>query len=144
MQAIVSLIINGLLGLLALLGVIIIAALLFGKRVTKHWEYEAEFRDAAGREFGEFEIELSQIQKEEAQATIKADLKLRHEALAAQSLVRVYLDDKRVLEGTAERAGRVSLRATFGEHDLGTIAAGQECRVVVGETELAAAPLHRD
>lgn len=46
-----------------LIAVLFIFALIFGKRKVKKWEFEAEFRDSSGREFGGFDIELSHIAK---------------------------------------------------------------------------------
>ncbi len=78
---------------------LIVFALVFGKRVKKKWEYEAEFRDEAGREFGEFDIELSQIQKQEPGYTLKAEFHMRHELLGHLQTVQVFLDDLLMLEG---------------------------------------------
>ena len=144
MEAIFSLIKYAFLGLLALLGLLVVAALLFGKRVRKQWEYEAEFHDENGREYGEFDIELSQIEKEESQPTVKAKLQMRHPSLTEHQMVQVRLDKRVVLEGMVETAGRVFISRTFGESDFDTVAAGQICHVMVGGTELAAEPLRPD
>ncbi len=48
-------------GFLALIAVLVVVAVVFGKRVIRKWEYEAEFRDASGREFGELELKMSRI-----------------------------------------------------------------------------------
>jgi len=48
-------------GFFGLIGLLFLLALIFGKRIVKQWEYEAEFRDGGGREFGEFDIELSRV-----------------------------------------------------------------------------------
>ncbi len=144
MEAIFSLLKSAFLGLLVLLGLLVVAALLFGKRVKKQWEYEAEFRDADGREYGEFDIELSQIEKEELQPTIKVTLQMRHPALTEHQTVQVLLDKRVVLEAMVETAGRILVNKTFGESDLGEVAVGQTCRVTIGDTEIAAEPLKRD
>ena len=68
-------------GFFGLVGLLIVAALVFGKRIKKQWEFEAEFRDASGREFGEFDIEMSRIEKEEPDYTLKASFHMRHESL---------------------------------------------------------------
>jgi len=88
---------------------LIVFALVFGKRVKKKWEYEAEFRDEAGREFGEFDIELSQIQKQEPGYTLKAEFHMRHELPGHLQTVQVFLDDLLMLEGEVTHAGRVRL-----------------------------------
>ncbi len=144
MEAIFSLIKYAFLGLLGLLGLLVVAALLFGKRVRKQWEYEAEFRDENGREYGEFDIELSQIDKEEPQPTVKAKLQMRHPSLTEHQMVQVRLDKRVVLEGMVETPGRVFISRTFGESDFDTVATGQICQVMVGGTELAAEPLQPD
>lgn len=38
-------------------------AAIFGKRIRQRWELEAEFRDAGGKEFGEFDIQMSHIER---------------------------------------------------------------------------------
>ena len=144
MEAIISLIKSAFLSLLILLGMLVVAALLVGTRVKKQWEYEAEFRDADGREYGEFDIELSQIEKEELQPTIKVTLQLRHASLAEHQMLQILLDKRIVLEAMVETPGRVLLNKTFGESDLGEVAAGQTCRIMLGDTEIAAAPLKAD
>ena len=68
-------------GFFGLILLLIVVVVLFGKRIRKQWEYEADFRDADGREFGEFEIELSRIEKEEPDFTLKAKFRMRHPAL---------------------------------------------------------------
>ncbi len=50
-------------GFVGLLGLLVVVVVLFGKRIHKRWEFEADFLDANGREFGEFEILLSRIEK---------------------------------------------------------------------------------
>ena len=141
MESIVTLVAYGIFGLLALLVSVIV---LFGKRVIKQWEYEAEFRDEQGREFGEFEIELSQVQKEEPQPTVKARLELRHASLTEHKTVQAYVGDRLVLEGMVTTPGRIFIRRQLGEGDAGRIADGQTCRIAIGGSEQFAAPLHRD
>ena len=144
MESIATFIAYGIFGLFALLLLLIVAALVFGKRVTRQWEYEAEFRDDKGREFGEFEIELSQIEKEEPHPTVKAELKMRHESLTEHKTVQVYIDDRLVLEGMVRTPGRISIDRKLGEADVGPISSGQICRIRVGGSEQFAEPLRRD
>ncbi|MDX1516769.1 MAG: hypothetical protein R3288_08015, partial [Woeseiaceae bacterium] len=96
-------------GFFALIGLLILAALLFGKRVRKQWEYEAEFRDANGREFGEFEIESSRIEKQEPDYTLKARFHLRHASLQPGQRIEIRLDDTPVLEGRVDTPGRIRM-----------------------------------
>ena len=139
--AVVKYLFAGFFGFLALM---FLAALLFGKRIRKRWEFEAEFHDASGREFGEFDMGMSRIEKEEPDYRFKAKLRMRHDSLQPHDTVRVLVDDKTILEGMVEKAGRVFLG---DDHIRGTIdqpAAGQLCRVMIGSVELANATLVRD
>lgn len=131
-------------GMFGLIGLLILLALVFGKRVVRQWDYEAEFRDADGREYAEFDIELSQIQKEEPSPTIKAKLRMRHDSLTPHQNVQLFLDDRRILEGMVEKAGRIYIRKRFGAGDLGDVRTGQQCRIVVGGDEIASEPLRPD
>ena len=138
---IVLYILYGFFGFLLLLFVL---ALLFGKRIRKKWEYEAEFRDESGREFGEFDIEMSRIEKEETDFTFKAKFRLRHESLDMGQRVQVYLEDRLVMEGTAEKAGRIQLGNDAVISPLSEARKGQVCRVVYGGRERFAEPLRPD
>lgn len=141
MEGILSLLLYGFFGLLFLL---IAVTLIFGKRVKKQWEYEAEFRDEGGVEFGEFEIELSQIQKEEPSPTVKAELKLRHESLIQHRTVQALIDDRLILEGMVTTPGRIRIRKRMGEADAGSVSSGQICRIRIGGSEQFEEPLRRD
>ncbi len=131
-------------GFLGLLLLLVVVTVLFGKRIRKQWEYEAEFRDDSGREFGEFDIEMSQIQKEEPQPTFKATFKLRHESLEAGQRVEVYVDDVLVMAGNCQKPGRVFLDNDAVVTPLAKAAEGQDCRVVYGGKERFAEPLRPD
>lgn len=144
MEEIISLIKSAFLSLLILLGMLVVAALLAGRRAKKEWEYEAKFRDANGRQFGEFDIELSQVAKEELQPTIKAKLQMRHPSLTEHQIVQVLLDKRIVLEAMVESTGSIFVSKTFGGSDLAEVSAGQTCKVMLGDTEVAAAPLEGD
>ena len=123
------------LGFFGLIGVLFVLALLFGKRIVKQWEYEAEFRDASGREFGEFDIELSRIAKEEDADTFKAEFRMRHDELGLGQRVEVYLDDTLVLAGNVEKEGRAWLNEQHIVSELSEAREGQICRVVWGGVE---------
>ena len=128
------------LGLLAL----IVLALVFGKRIKKKWEYEAEFRDAKGREFGEFDIELSRIEKEEPNYTLKAEFDMRHESLGHLQTVQVYLDDLLILEGLVTEAGRVRLGSDRIQNQISDAPIGRICRIVCDGEELFRQEMVRD
>lgn len=133
-----------LLGFFGLIAVLFVLALIFGKRVVKQWEYEAEFRDENGREFGEFDIELSRIAKDETADTFKAEFKLRHASLEKGQRVQVFLDDVLVMEGNCENSGRILLGKDHVRTQLETAAAGQVCRIIYGGREQFSQPIVRD
>lgn len=123
------------LGFLGLIVLLFVLALLFGKRMVKKWEFEAEFRDERGKEFGEFEIELSHEAKKETLDTFKAEFSMREASLEVGQRVQVYLDDDLVLEGAVTEAGRVYLGNDAIKTQLTQARAGQVCRVVFGGVE---------
>ncbi len=131
-------------GLVVPFAVLMVLALLFGKRVKKHWEYEAEFRDASGRGFGEFDMELWQIANKESEPTFQAKFRLQHESLEAGQRVEVYVDDVLVLAGDSQKPGRIFLKTDAVITPLAEAAEGQLCRVVYGGREHFAAPLKPD
>ena len=135
---------TALLGFGALLLALFVLAVLFGKRVRKQWEYEAEFRDANGREFGEFEVELSQIDKEEPQPTAKLKLKLKDPALTVGKLAVVKLNDQVVYEVPVASGGRVSGKTIRPADEVSRPAEGDCCRVLVSGAVIAEAKLKLD
>jgi hypothetical protein len=144
MDAVFSVIKYIVFGFFGLIGALFLLALLFGKRVIKRWEYEAEFHDENGREIAEFDIELSRIAKQETEDTFKAEFKLRHPSLEAGQRVQVFLDDTLVLEGTSKHAGRILLGAEHIKTPLDAASEGQLCRVVYGGVERFTASIVRD
>jgi hypothetical protein len=131
MDTLFSIVLYILYGFFGLILLLFVLAMLFGKRIKKKWEFEAEFRDAKGREFGEFDIEMSRVEKEEPDFSFKAEFKLRHESLEVGQRLQVYLDETLVMEGTVSAAGRIRL--------------GQEAvRVVYGGLEHFAEPIRPD
>ncbi|MDJ0907120.1 MAG: hypothetical protein QNI96_13960 [Woeseiaceae bacterium] len=131
-------------GFAGLIGLLVVVVMLFGKRIHKRWEFEADFRDATGREFGEFEIQLSRIEKEEPEDTLKAKLRLRHPSLVQHATVQVFIDDTLVLEKMVEKEGRIYVRTKDLVNPVDSVTAGQVCRVVVGGTVIASAGFHPD
>ena len=128
----------------ALLLALFVLAFLFGNRVRKQWEYEADFLNSSGREYGEFEIELSQIEKEEPEPTAKLKLQLRDPALGAGSRAVVTLNDQPVFETTIETAGRVLATETRSADAVTRPAEGDICRVLVNGSVIAEAELKLD
>ncbi len=144
MEFVFTLIKNALLAFVGFIAFLFVIALLFGKRKTKRWEYEAEFLDQSGREFGEFDIELSKIEKEEPDFTFKAELSLRHSRLVDGADVQVLLDELLVLRGTVETPGRIRLGNSHIVNALTEARPGQEARVLIDRFEVAAAALVPD
>ena len=131
-------------GIVVPLTVLIVLVLFFGKRFKKHWEYEAEFRDASGREFGEFDMELWQIANEESGPTFQAKFRLKHESLEVGQRVEVYVDDVLVVAGNTQKPGRIFLKTNAVVAPLTQAAEGQVCRVVYGGRERFAEQLKAD
>lgn len=132
---------SGFFGLIVLLFTL---GALFGKRVRTLWEYEADFRDARGREYGEFEIEKSKIEGEDTDYTLKAKLRMRHPSLTRHATVQVYVEDTLAMETTVEKAGHIYVPNEPPLNAFNEITAGQRCRVLVGSTEIASAEFHPD
>lgn len=131
-------------GFAGLLAFLIVGALLFGKRVHKRWEYDAEFRNGTGREFGELDMEFSRVERDEADFTFKAHFKMRHPGLNVHDTVRVAVGDTTVLEGRVEKAGEIRLRQEHVRNVLDSPSRGDVSRVFAGSRELASARLVAD
>lgn len=144
METLTSILKYAVFGFFGLIAVLIVVAVLFGKRIRKQWEFEADFRDADGREFGEFEIEMSRIDKEEQDFTIKGKLRMRHAALSQHASVQVFIEDALVMETRVETEGRVYVQRKKLVHTVDAVSAGQVCRVLVGGNEIASAEFHPD
>ena len=145
MEILFSLVKYAFVGFFGFIGLLVVLALVFGKRKITKWEYEADFNDARGREFGEFDIEMSRIEKEEPEFSLRASFRMRHEALKLHQTVQVWLEDQLVLEGMVRQAGRISLRQD--EHlrtEITDARVGQICRIVCGGQELFREPILED
>lgn len=123
---------------------LVVLAMVFGKRIEKKWEFDADFHDERGREIGEFEIELTRIAKEETDFTLHAKLKLRHPALQAGGTVQVHLEGVRVMEGPVEQAGFVRLRTEHLCAEIKDPAKGQICVIHIDGSELLKSTLYPD
>ena len=131
-------------GFMGLIGLLVVLAIVFGKRIRKKWEYEAEFRDIDDREFGEFDIELSRIEKEERDYTVKAKLRMRHDSIRAGDPVRVHVEERLVIEGKAEQDGRIFIATELLGGPPVEPSAGQLCRVEIGNGSVFASTLKPD
>ena len=144
MESLIDIIMYMFFGFVGLIVLLVVFVILFGKRIRKEWEFEADFRDENGREFGEFEIELSQIEKEESDYTLKAKFRMQHPALIQHATVQVYVENTLVFEQMVETEGRMYVQRAQLINPVDRVAAGQNCRVMVGGTEIAAAHFHPD
>ena len=144
MDLLFNVLLYGVGGFLGLILLLFILALLFGKRIDKQWEYEAEFVDAKGREIAEFEIESSRIAKQKQDYSLKAEFRCRHPALTPGDRVQVYIDNLLVLAGAVETQGRVR----FGNPDLVNAPAepkaGQVCYIKHNDALLLQQALRKD
>ena len=131
-------------GFFGLIGLAVVWALITGNRIEKKWEFEADFRDEKGREFGEFEIELSRHVKNEPTHTFKAEFFMRHPTLTQHSNLQVFLDEMLVLEGMVPEPGRVRFGNDRLRNEVTNPSAGQVCRVVCAGKELFTAELLPD
>ncbi len=136
-----SYLVSGFFGFIALL---VLLALIFGKRVEKKWEYEADFHDKFHREIGEFDIELRKVEKEDIDFKLKAEFKLKHSELKQGQIVKVFLNDELVMEGSVIQEGRIFLNNDHLKSKIENPQEGQICRVMCSATELFAVPIHKD
>ena len=144
MDAIFNLIMYSLFGFFGLIFLLVVLAVLFGNRVIKQWDYQAEFRNDRGKEIAEFEIELSRIDKKEPDCTLKVEFWLRHEALKVGTKVQVYLDDELVMEGSATDVGRIRLGKQDLRSDLNDPRPGQICVIKCDGDELLRETLRKE
>ena len=144
METAQNLLMYGLFAFFGFIGFMVIIAMLFGHRVIKKWDFEAEFRNDKGREIAEFEIELSKVDKKETDFTLKVEFWVRHEAVRQDSLIQVYLDDELVMEGRAKEAGL----ARFGKEELRSNLSdpqpGQSCAIFCDGAEILREVLQKD
>lgn len=127
-----------------LIAIPILFVVVFGKKIRKEWEFEAEFRDATGREFGEFEIESSMIENEDTDFKLRANLKIRHESITPNVNVQVLVEDQVVFEGMTSDRGRAFFNTEGLTVETLTPEAGQRCVVLIGGSEVASANLEVD
>ncbi len=146
-ESILGLVKNVFLGFLGLVGAVFLFVLIFGKRVEKSWEFEAEFFSHGGlKEIGEFDVEMLKFKDEEGDPTLKIKFHLRHPELKAGALAQVYLDDQLVLEGTVEEDGKVrlgidDLKDPGLKNPANPPVAGQTCSVKCSGIDIISAEL---
>jgi hypothetical protein len=115
------------LGIFGLVALLIVLTILFGKKVTKHWEYEAKFMDS-GRERGEFDVKFYRLEGEDED---RLDIKctLRDPRLKKAMSMEMFLDDKRVLKGIVEKDGKLFLGSDALVTEFTEPSAGQRCEL---------------
>jgi len=136
MELIFSILKYSVFGFFGLIGLLIVVVMVFGKRIDKKWDYEADFRDESGKEFGELDVEMSRIEKDEQDYSLKAKFRMRHPSLKRLATVQVFLDDLLILEGMVEKDGRIRLGKQNLQNEITDPPDGQLCRVVCGGEEL--------
>lgn len=132
------------LGFFGFIFFIFLAAIIFGKRVTKKWEYEAKFRGANGKELGEFDIELSKVEKSGEDFSLKAKFELKHPELKLNRAVNISLDGQLVMSGMVETDGRIYLGNKHLVKNIENPQAGQICSVVCSDVELFSEAIYND
>jgi len=123
-------------GFFGLFFIIFILAIIFGKRVIKKWEFEANFYNDKRQEIGEFDIEMKKFAKEEGDFALKAVFNLKHADLNQGNVVQIYLEDVLVMEGVVEKEGRIYLQNEHLKSDINDPQEGQVCRVMCSSVEL--------
>lgn len=131
------------LGLLGFFGVIVLIIVVFGNRVRKEWEFEAEFREPTGA-YGEFDIESSMIEKKDTEFRLRATLEIRHKMIEPDMEIQVLLDNRLVLEGVSTKSGRAFLYSENLPVSSLSVETGQRCVVTVGGVEVATANMVAD
>ena len=105
----VNFIFNGFFYFFIFLVVLFALAILFGDRVKKTWDFEAEFFDE-GDEVGEFDLELSQILKKEKAPSLKGKLSIKSPKLKKGQSIEVLLNDQLVMRGEVGFKNKAWLR----------------------------------
>ena len=81
---------------------------------------------------------------EEPDLTLKATLRMPHPALVPHSTVQIYVEDTLVFEKMVETEGRMYVQRAKLVTPIDQVSTGQNCRVVIGGTEIASAEFHPD
>ncbi|MEM7410395.1 MAG: hypothetical protein AAF430_09195 [Myxococcota bacterium] len=128
---------------------LIVLAVLFGKRIERKWDYEADFRDERGREIGELDVELFRVIEDKRAAVqpdfqLKVKFVLRHPALTPGQGLVVRLAGEPIFEQTLSESGRVLLREDALCSQIKSPRVGDLVTVEVGGAELFSEPLRRD
>lgn len=131
-------------GFFGLIFFIIVIGLIFGKKVDRKWEFEADFINERGREIGEFDIDLKRYPKEQTDYQLVAKMFLRHKSLRVGRKVDVLLDEQTVMHGVVSNEGSIRLGNEHLVAEITDPKAGQVCLVQCEGHELCRALLKPD
>jgi len=112
---------------LALLFVVI--AILFGKKVEKQYDLEAEFHDGNGKEFADFDLKSWRYEKEGGDFQLTAKFKWRDSRLALGSNVEVLLESQLILQGDVQNPGKIRLSNQHIVNQPESPQVGQQCQI---------------
>lgn len=132
------------LGFVALIGLLVVLAILFGKRIDKEWEYEAKFYNPKGKEIGELDMDSWRYAEKKGDYNRTVNFKLRHPELRLGRSVQVYLDNKLIQEGMVQQEGRIALNSKHLKQAVNEPTAGQLCSVKCGGNEILRSELYVD
>ena len=141
MLSIIFYIVGGFFGFIFLL---IILTILFGKKVEKKWDLEADFLNDKGREIGEFDLELKRYPEEQTDFELVVKFFLRHDALLPGRKIEVSLRDETVMTGAVEKQGVIRLSKEHLVAEITNPAEGDICTVLCDGQEICRAVLRPD
>lgn len=128
-----------------LMVIFIVIAVLFGKKVEKQYDLEAEFNDEDDKEFADFDLSSWRYEKEGGEFQFEASFKWRDSRLALGSQVEVCLENQVVLQGTAEESGKINLHSKQHlANEPKSPQAGQTCQIKLNGEVVLEQPLHED
>lgn len=143
-ETLFNLFMNLALGFIGFIVLVFVLAILFGKRVDKKWEFEANFYNDKHKEIGEFDIEMKKYAKEEGDYSLDANFRLKHSVLRIGRVVQIFLEDELVMEGVVEKEGRITLNNNNLKSEINDPHEGQICRVMCSSVELFAEKIIKD
>jgi hypothetical protein len=133
------------LGLAAILGLFIVLATFFGKRIEKQWAVRADFEDPDKRSrIGELEVQKRRVEAEDSGFQTHAKCKLRHPMLRAGLPVRVTVGDIVAMEGNVQQDGRLRLLTDAWTGNIETPEPGGPVTVWAGGDALASGALYSE
>ena len=131
-------------GFFGFIFLLLILAILFGNKVERKWDLEADFLNAKGREIGELDLELKRYPKEQTDFELVVKFFLRHDALLPGRTVEVTLNDEIVLTGKVDKQGVIRLSKEHLIAEITNPAEGDLCTVICDGQEISRAALRPD